>query len=354
MANPDQKNYYDYSSKLGVNTNFCRVYCSDKVEYTVAGRTTAESGRSFKYDVRTAATSAKLRDYALSSVVKEKRTCVSEVFYDNLNKNVNWKQIYGLTTAENDALMANATWTTLFNIMAKKAENERNRKENLNQLVYDLYNCNLYNLDLSDSNLKATYGIYKPGNYKQKPAWTIIKQLFGNTNNYGIADTTKFSDVISYEGGATVAEYNNSNDGSVVGKVGQGAYKVVAEAQTIVAGTTSLVKKNDVFVNYCKTKSGHICLAYNKSNEDYTYSEFGKTSEMVTSHGYKFPANNYALFVAENETGFYNNDVYQIFENNGYVTKNTSYSDLLTLDKYNYPLSLYAASECDNNCSSIL
>ena len=349
MANPDQKNYYDYSSKLGVNTNFCRVYCSDKVEYTVAGRTSAESGRAFKYDVRTEATNVKLRDYALTSVVKHRRTCVSEVFYDNLNKNVNWKNIYGLTDQENNQLMANATFTTLFNIMARKAETERNRKENLNQLVYDLYNCNLYNLDMSDAALKARYGIYKPGNYKSAPAWTVIKQLFGESNNYGVGPNNKSTDVVSFEGGASIAEYVNSNDGSIIGKIGQGANKVDTTAKTIVGGNNALIKVNNAYVNFCKSRQGHVCLKYNNSNEDYKYAEFGSTSARVTSHNYTFPANNYAMFVAEAETGFYNDNIYQTFENTGNVTVNTSYSDLITLDKYTYPMSLYASNECANN-----
>ena len=59
--------------------------------------------------------------------------------------------------------------------------------------------------------------------------------------------------------------------------------------------------------------------------------------------------NNYALFQVSTEVGFYNQDEYQVFENTGNVTYNTTYEDLLNvIPEQSYPLSKYASSECNN------
>lgn len=364
MDNPDQKEYYDYSSEFGVNTNFCRIYCSDKVEYYIAGRTDAESGRDFKYDVKQSKSNV-INDKQITSLVKQKRSCVSEIFLNSLNKNTNWKRMYGLTDDENKRLMDNSTFSTLFDIMAHKAEKERGRRENLNQLVYDLYNCNLYALEEND--IRTKYNIYKPGDYKKDYASKIVASKFSSDSNYGLGKNNQFSDTVSFEGGANVAEYVNSNDGQVVGKLGQGGYEVKTHSIRNASNEGFGIVKNskNEFVKYCKTGEDEICLQYDSDKEDYLYGKFKYPSEIenystknmheytLNSIHYTYPVNNYALFEVETETGFFNGDKYQTFENTGNIVVNpdSMHDDLLTLDSYVYPLSRFAATECkDAEC----
>ena len=352
MENPERKNYYDYSKEFGVNTNFCRIYCSDEAEYHIAGRTEAQAGRYFVYDVRgdisNPTNGGKLLDHKLNSVIKQKRTCVSEIFIDSLPKTTNWKKLYGLTNAENNELMANATWSNLYTIMANKAGKERNRKENLNQLVYDLYNCNLYDLT---NNKMDDIGIWKPGNYKKAYAKKLIEDAFGKGNNYGIADKSKNSDVLSFEGGAKVAEYYDSNDGTILGTLGKDTYKVNSES---VINGYGFTKKNGLFIKYCPFNESK-CLQYTDSANDYKYDGFVydsdiRDTEFINRIKYTYPINRYALFEVTAEIGFYNKDIYQTFENTGNITIGTEYKDMLTLKPYVYPLDKYSHNECNGEC----
>ena len=124
MASKEKRELYDFSNEFGVNTNFCRVYCSDQIEYRLADKTKANSGRPFIYDVRTYKGDNN-ENYLFSAVVAEKRSCVSEIYYDHLPNDVDWKQIYGLTNQENadlrDTAKGGLTWSHLFNIIYDKS-----------------------------------------------------------------------------------------------------------------------------------------------------------------------------------------------------------------------------------------
>ena len=350
MRNDSAKRLYDFSDRYGINTNFCRIYCSDKVDYYIAGDTYATDNTHFIYDVRSSATNSNLRNGKdlLSSVVKQKRTCVSEIFIDNLPTDVDWKGTYGLTDSENKDLMNNKTFSNLFNIMAKKAMNERNRTENLNQMIYDIYNCHLFNLE--PKTIKDKYGIYKPGKYNTDYAWKTIQADYSKKKAYGIVDKSKNSDTVTYNGGAGVAD---SSIGPVKGYLGK-EYPIKAGVINTgdVTTNSSLVRQN---VKYCK---GSSCLIYN-GKDNYTYEEFGNINDSYyikyydKSHGFNFryPTANYAMFQVSNEVGFYNDDLYQTYGGSGYISivgdKGVN-PDLLTLDKYTYQLDSNAATICGN------
>ena len=51
QTNQNGKRYYDYSNMFGVNTNICKVYCSDKVTYYMAPKKDVYSGLQLKYDI---------------------------------------------------------------------------------------------------------------------------------------------------------------------------------------------------------------------------------------------------------------------------------------------------------------
>ena len=337
--------YYDHSEEFGVNTNFCRVLCSDRVEYYLADKVEQNSGKSFIYDVRDN-TSAYDVQYKLSSVVKQRRSCTSEIYFDNLPKNTDWKKIYGLTNEENEELMSRATWTNLFRIIYNKdfgADNRVKRKENLNQMVYDLYNCNLYANSKFTSN-----GVYKPQNNTVGNVLQNIKNIY--SNDYGLINKNKFNDTVTFDIGANVAEYSSQIE-SVVGKVGKAAYAV-----------NNVVLFNDESNNFGMSKVKYCkdipCLTYAENNEDYDYSKFTNTpfEDGHKMYGYDIPVNLYAYFEVNNEVNFYNGDKYQVLPNTGSVTKGTNFSEFYTLPSYTYPLDKYAYnnSSCEKEGNDIL
>lgn len=377
LEDKSEERYYDYSKEFGVNTNFCRVYCSDKIEYTFPGKTTAYSGRYFQYDVRESGSEKTTNKPLISALVKETRTCVSEIFVNNLPTDVKWKKLYGLSDEENNCLMGTSkkncskygltqdqinsstpTWYKLFKILQAKAANERSRKENLNQIVYDLYNCNLYELTPDKGGKKGTmssYGIYKPGEYKGIPyARQLISNKFSSGNDYGIVNRSKaFTDKITYEGGANQIGYVETSYGPLQGVVGSNSIPI--NTKTYIDETKyGLVKnsKGNIKITYCKNSNySDGCLQYNKSNPEAYRTKFGSSTTNKIG-GYKVPANNYALFEAKVGVAFYNNEEYQINENNGdvvNVTGSTKHNDLHTLEKYSFPLSVNAFNICTGN-----
>lgn len=129
MCYEGQQNQYDYSEKYGVNTKYCTLYCRDEVRFYLANKTKVYTGMQFRYDV-----GDKLKkngvikeqidtnEYKyLTSVVREERHCTSVIDYN--------------------------TWKQDFN----KATNNDDRE----QLIYDLENCNLY--DVNDINVTHYY-----------------------------------------------------------------------------------------------------------------------------------------------------------------------------------------------------
>lgn len=339
---------YDKSNEFNVNTNFCRVYCSDRIEYTLPGKKSAssekelDSGRFFQYNVTTDYSSDPEKMYSV--VAKQTRSCVSEIYFDKLPRNVNWKKLYGLTDAENNSLTANLTWTTLFKILANKSASQHDRKEVLNQLVYDLYNCNLY--DLNESNMKAL-GIYKPGDYKVDYALKAIKNRYSGSNAFEAG--TSYSDSVYYDGGPKIVTYDDEQEVAI----SEGA-RVGLEnnyVKTTVDEVNSFIN-----VKYCHSTEEFKCLEYNANAEDYTYKTGFKNSfeKANTYKGlYKYPINNYSLFQYESIAKFYNGHKYQVVPNTGNVAIDSNYANLINLANHSYPLDVYAYNMCANNTCNV-
>ena len=66
------KAQYDYSDHFGVNSNLCRIYCSDEVDFILANKINATAGETFSYDIELAAYKSDTRstNNLLSSVIK--------------------------------------------------------------------------------------------------------------------------------------------------------------------------------------------------------------------------------------------------------------------------------------------
>ena len=337
-----ERNKYDMSEIFGVNTNFCRIYCSDSVEYYLADKTSQNSGKVFKYDVRDTNNTYKDSNNErrlLTAVVKQKRQCVSDIYFYNLPKNVDWKTIYGLSDSEFATLEEAYTWTNLYNVLKAKSGNERDRKENLNQIVYDLYNCNLYAENKFVD--KHNTSIYKPhdnvvGNVL-KNIRNIHRSYDSSTHKYSVKyeNNSGVSNTIKYDTGSTVVSYS-SNSESPLGKIGKDAYAVKTE---VIFNEPT----NDI-MSGIKYSTNRSLLEYNEQNETYEFScgSNCRTTEDSNFLDYVIPENVYAYFEVNSEEVFYNKDRYQILPNTGNVTLNTNMSEFSFLDKYSYPIDKYA------------
>ncbi len=318
------KTKYDYSNYFGVNTNFCRVYCSDEVEYVLADKVKATSGRSFNYNIEFAAKGSKKLDYNLTSVVKQKRSCVSEIYYNHLQDLDVIRNDYGLTENEFNELKKSKTFAGLYNILKNKADSENDREEILNQLIYDIYNCNFY----SEEAMKKA-GVDIPRNYKSNSRYKI-DNIYKDSNNYGLGsdkngNKTAASNTVTikYSFGAKIKDTSNRVNNVI---------------------NTPLLSGKLSQVSYCKDETGKLCYEYDSNYDDISYNyptnKAGKLAKYNLFKGktIKVPTNDYARFDVTTEIDYYNNNKYQIDYGSGKVFLGDSNADLMKLANYAYPI----------------
>ncbi len=356
MGSNERKNYYDYSSYFGVNTDLCRVYCSDEVDYYLADRINSASGETFTYDIKPFE-AFNTETKKLSSGIKVKRTCVSQIFYDNnsFKKDNSWKDKYGIT--ENDLKNAGYStfdeidnWKSLFAVLALKNYKEGQRTENLNELIYDLYNCNFIK-DMPSN-------INKPKDNKVGNVFKNIQNLYSENNNYGFAVSSKNDDIwssnIEYKGGAQYIDNNNY---------------VGTNKSDIEVDKTINSDVENLNIKYC-TGDVNDCLNYSSTKEDYNLSSFDNNNsigknDVASVSGKSFstsfkniinteiPKNDFAAFEVTSNIGFYNNSKFETESYTGRVRKALeNSSDLIKLDDYTYPLSKNAYNSCNKTSNN--
>ena len=321
------KTRYDYSSYFGVNTNFCRVYCSDEVEYTIADKVKAISGKTFMYDIEFPAKKTNKLNYKLTSIVTEKRNCVSEIYYSHLGNLDTIKSAYGLTDEEFAELKQSKTFAGLFNVLKKKASQENERNENLNQIIYDIYNCNFY----TKSQILAA-GVELPRNYKTTLI-NKVKDVYSDSNQYGLGSdkegkksTNKNIDQVKYQFGAVIKDSTSTTN----------------RVNNISAASEFTGKLSNI--SYCKDRTGDLCYGYDPNNDASSYNYPSnrpgamKTYTLFRGKNIDVPTNDYARFTVSAEINYYNNDKYQADMGSGKVVPGTGDSKLLTLASFSYPV----------------
>ena len=94
-CNVSQRNQYDFSKEYGVNTDVCRVFCREEVEFYLANKTRVYAGMQFKYEIDRLLDKNGKRQLdngnSLTSMVLQKRQCSTEIYYDHLNPLYNYK-----------------------------------------------------------------------------------------------------------------------------------------------------------------------------------------------------------------------------------------------------------------------
>ena len=357
MNSEAAKDMYDYSDYFKVNKNLCRVYCSDEVEYYIADKVKERSGRVFKYDIDGVVNGRKTVTPLLSSIIKERRTCVSEIYYGRIPfpSLTEIKKQYGLTNSE---IAGVSNWTNLYALLYSKASSEGERAENINQIIYDLYNCNLYSQNVFNSN-----GITKPKENKTGNLRTYITELYGASNNYGLSDMGSCN--INTTNGINTCVTHNPMTYNF-GALPDGTKAEFASTTENIASFENMT--------YC---SGSECFRYDNTVEDslsYNYpkstdrSETNKTiGNQTTSYtinsskmqrwfggrsSITIPTNDYVMFDIVTTVGFYNKSEYQTEPSTGNVIKKGSkVGRYITLDKYSFPVSKNAYNS--ENCTKL-
>lgn len=360
------KQLYDYSDHFGVNKNLCRVYCSDEVDYVLANKINAVAGETFDYNIELAMYKEKQSSHHLSSVIREKRTCSSEIYYtknfpDEIHNKI--KSTYNLTDAEADK--ARNISSLLVVLMTKAQASEGGREEVVNQVLYDLYNCNIYKEEF-DSKIKtpkntanARVGKDSHGNKtKFNKVYDFVDYLYGSVqNNYGLNKDCTL----------------NKNTNTCINMTSVN-YEFGAETKTGKVNNVNLASAMDSLradgiqnVQYCTNVPGKDCFEFvaSKDHQDYDYNNNNNWSN-TSSNGkavlfgkeYEIPTNDYAMFEVSIDIGFYNKDRFQTKPGDGTVielSKEDANNKYITLDPYKYPISKNALTFDTNSqyCKTI-
>ncbi len=424
LKNDGDKAMYEYSEKFHVNRDLCRIYCSDEVDYYIADKvkqnsdTNNNSGRFFKYNIKVSGSGFEHSDKLFSSIIKEKRTCVSEIYYSkpipsdsiqNLRriyglkapiisnsdinrladrKNISAKDARNLLLADEiarGALADNANWTNLFSALLKKVkgynfvnafgtrekdDGENSRGEVLNQIIYDLMNCNLYKenqfvMKVKEGNREVNEPIRKPSNNEYGNVRKYIDVEYGSSNSYGLY-------ILDTNANCSIDESTGKNTCMVHAPLeysfGAKTQGNKAEFNTNTTMYTSFIGDGkDVY--YC---SGTNCFNYSQSynktgktyaeildiaKEEYVYGNSNKANrtgafvirnvnigyhEDDVTYTIQLPINDYAYFDISTEVGFYNKSRYQIAPLTGNVILKTAGKKYMDLPEYSFPISYYA------------
>ena len=356
MPSPKERYKYDFSEEFGVNTNFCRIYCSDEVEYTMSDRVTLNAGKDVKFNIGLKAGYVPNAEIMLSNIIVERRSCVSEIYYSDIEfpaGTIDWTKIYKIGTNP-------STIKGLYSALAGKAGGEGGRQENLNQVLYDLYNCNLYKESQIPSIIEkprenSIGNVYKnimENYFAERYAYGLGKRTFCTLDSDNNDENCIYMDNITYTGGAELEGTSDKQKEATINRVGG---LKVSDLQLKVK-SISEQKVSDV--TYCK---GINCYHYdkNKDLESYDYPTGSSKTESLSFRGriISVPANSYALFVVTKKVGFYNNSTFQTVPSSGYIVDATSKIDAkdayIPLPKYTYPISKDAYLLCEEDSKEI-
>ena len=406
---PERKTTYDYSDYFGVNTDVCRVYCSDSAHFYLPEKSVIYTGLSMKYDIEYSLFGENKSKKSLTSIVEMRRDCVSEIYFDYVDSSKTFQSIarkYGFDSSMVNNYTVN-DWISLYNAVYHRVTNyENKRNETLVKLIYDLYNCNMF------SNIP----IERPKDDTTGPIFTnVIPEKYGN--NYGFEDCTINEstntcltyDGMTYDGGAKFANDSiaKSKGAAEVGDTRDTIqHKHTVELNDKINGKNLPVISN---VRYCKgkgcfdylqfvisdpdkvdenLKKGEYALpnvrvylpaagklfvvnAYNPETGKYEaaqkpFIEYDSstpqlqkvpfvTNSKELSNKY-IPNSDYAYFTISTRVGFYNDSEFQVQPYSGHlydVTSGSPYYEEKTDFRTNLSKGLYPIDQRLNECTVV-
>ena len=304
MCYDGQQSQYDYSEKYGVNNKYCTLYCRDEVRFYLANKTKVYTGMQFRYDVGT-----KLKNKGiikqqidtndvkyLTSVVRQERHCTSVIDYK--------------------------TW---------KADYDKASSLDKEQLIYDIENCNLYDID--KINVKKYYEdakVIENGNSRE-----------GYTTVDYIKKTLKCQMDASGEDSCAdlELEYKSKYNGDGTNTFAKDEGQVISEVK--------YCSGSECYQYKCPSKAKDYNTRLKECNEwsKTAQAEFDPDGENITTiiNGVAVPKNDYAAIVISSEVDFSNPIKYQTKAFTGDVKRveNDKVEDMYTpLGKNVYPVEL--------------
>lgn len=409
--NQQGRAYYDYSEMFGVNTNICKIYCSDSVDYYLPAREEVNSALQIKFDIhsRIFGDDAKNKtSKALTSVVVVERNCVSKSFYDQpFDYNVNWDIEYGLG---NDQLLEHyqtfyrmsksqaesalqsiknkcgevTDFKSMFCRLNELAKKENSRRELLNSLIYDLYNCNMFT---EQQTINNTNGVIVKPKDADRNAILYAKELISNTDLYCNGDESRgipahdcVTGGIKYEGGSQYFRDEHDEEDYEYLNHDDSGFSYVGLNGNVPALSTDDNISNDLEIKYCSNtiKNGKKEGCFAGSSSDINgKKEFVDRMEYATvdskwdtlsflSSSVKVPSNDFTVFKFSVESQLYNSTKFYSEQFSGNVRNKTeSNSSLygssdptippkyLQLNDYVYPVLSEAKKVCQLNYHNI-
>lgn len=330
--NSASKDYYDYSTYFGVNTNFCRVYCSDSVEYYLPPRTEISNSLQLLYDV---VPGKKYDGNYLISNVKTRRNCVSKINYDDFSfsgKTIKWNEAYGL-----DESIVILNWKNLYDAVYDLSKTQGDKKDFLHNLVYDLYNCNFF----TDAQIKNA-GVIKPES-AGKNSREYVSEYLNRTTSYCNGNNCTSGET-KFQGGAEYIDHIDE-----ITHVG-GNY--VKTGHPNLSNHSSV--KNSVTFKYCEYNTDK-CFAKDEDAEnpfEDKFDEKAKSSSYMSNiaglSGVQIPVNDYVIFSYEVDGVVYNDTSYQVEPQTGKVqVYNPEHKEKYNKNAENtFPISYYSDALC--------
>ena len=399
----EDKLKYDYTEDLNANGNdiyydaeleskysfqvksddfgVCTLYCRDETRFYIGNKMSVKAGQNLRYDIGQSLIDKKIINETaidkgvtdtgnknteynyMPSVVLQLRECTSEIDYDK------WEKLY------------------------KSAKTQKEK----NQLLYSIYNCNLYTTDDIRDKIesgKIKYNImnenaknYSDLNGYAEPAMieysynvndgTInIDNIYGTTKDYLLAQEGCTSlglnqtDCANYFLNHYSDDYYNANSSENLGITldfehglvdsnlnetiycsGEACYKLKGSDGKYYYNPNAVGKNDYTTVDNIYDDNGSI-IKY-ESGKILSYSQWGlnyqkydKDSENYKSKiidGNEVPTNEYASFIVVTETGFYNKQEYYADSYSGIIRNTPNENESIKsvkLDKNILPLHL--------------
>lgn len=304
MCYDGQQSQYDYSEKYGVNNKYCTLYCRDEVRFYLANKTKVYTGMQFRYDVGTKLKNKRIIKQQidtndvkyLTSVVRQERHCTSVIDYK--------------------------TW---------KADYDKASSLDKEQLIYDIENCNLYDID--KINVKKYYEDAKViENGNSRTGYTTVDY---------IQKTLKCQMDASGEDSCAdlELEYKSKYNGDGTNTFAKDEGQVISEVK--------YCSGSECYQYKCPSKAKDYNTRLKECNEwsKTTQAEFDPDGENITTiiNGVAVPKNDYAAIVISSEVDFSNPIKYQTKAFTGDVKRveNDKVEDMYTpLGKNVYPVEL--------------
>ncbi len=284
---------YEETESFSANRSICKIYCREDIKIYLPGKTSVYAGMQFTYDLAgKLGKKTNLNSTGLVSIVKTSKQCASEIDYK--------------------------VWYEEFQKRVDSRASDRDIKE----LVYELYNCNLYNQSDIPSEYRVKEAVAGRGSSKDSAIYISLNSCSMNAGCPTLIaidyPEEKYKDTIKIE----VATINTVNENIKTKYCTNGSSK----CYEFEKGKSSIIEGG------------------NSVEEEVTYKD-------VTV---KVPKNDYAGFEFKTERGYFNGTEYstEAYSGNVIVGEGNGMTSI-SLPKYSFPVDVNTPTGIGNNAYNI-